>query len=174
VVRSIALVLVLFVALAMVAACRDVSRFSSKNDHFEGSVVKGSFVRAGIGEDARMCLTLDTNHLQDGPGALTTSDGRFSSAALRPIPQIWHDPLSTLSFGDGRLQNLIYVATRSADAGAEDVFVIVSLMQSDAVEVRLLRGAPVADDAGASAAASGADAIFGVFNLERRSGSCAF
>jgi hypothetical protein len=151
-------------------ACRDVSRFSTKDDHFEGAIVKGSFVRSGIGQDARMCLTLDTNHLQDGPGVVATSDGRLSGVPLRPIPQIWHDPLSTLSFGEGRLQNLVYVSSAVTDGGLEDVFVIVSLMQSDSVEVRLLRGAPQAD----AAAPPGGDPIFGIFNLERHPGSCSF
>jgi hypothetical protein len=148
-----------------------VARFSTKGDHFEGPVVKGSFVRAGIAEDARMCLTLDTDHLQDAPGAVSSSDGRFSRTPLRPIPQIWHDPLSTLSFGEGRLQNLVYAATPRVDAGpATDILVIVSLMQSDSIEVRLVRGAPQAD----GGAPVPTDALFGLFNLDRVPGSCAF
>ncbi len=165
------------VALSGVA-CRDVSRFSSKGDRFEGSVVKGSFVRSGVAEDVRMCLTLDTDHLQDAPGTFTTSDGRFRGTALRPIPQIWHDPLSTLSFGDGRVQNLVYAARPSPSPGdadvadAQDVLVIVSLMQSDHVEVRLVRGAPHTD-AGAPPPGVGG-ALFGVFNLDRQPGPCAY
>jgi hypothetical protein len=123
-----------------------------------------------------MCLTLDTDRLQDAPGTLSTSDGRFHDVSLRPIPQIWHDPLSTLSFGDGRVQNLIYAASPlpgdAGDAEAQDVMVIVSLMQSDRVEVRLVRGAPQTD-AGAPLPGVGA-ALFGVFNLDRQPGPCAF
>ena len=161
----------------IVAGCRDVSRFSSRGDRFEGLVVKGSFVRSGVGEETRMCLTLDTDHLQDAPGTITTSDGRFRAAALRPIPQIWHDPLSTLSFGDGRAQNLVYASTPvpgdAADvADAQDVMVIVSLMQSDRVEVRLLRGAPQSDAGPPPPGVGGA--LFGVFNLDRAPGPCAF
>lgn len=139
-------------------------------------MVNGSFVRSGVIQDAKMCLTLDTDHLQDAPGVLTTSDGRFRNTQLRPIPQIWHDPLSTLSFGDGRVQNLVYAAAPlpndAGEAEAQDVIVIVSLMQSDHVEVRLLRGAPQ-EDAGAPPAGT-ASALFGVFNLDRRPGPCAF
>lgn len=166
------------VALASVlaaAGCRDASRFSSRGDRFEGAIVKGSFVRSGIAEDVRMCLTLDTDHLQDAPGTVTTSDGRFRAAPLRSIPQIWHDPLSTLDFGDGRVQNLVYAASPLAvDAAAEaqDVMVIVSLMQTDHVEVRLLRGAPQTD-AGPPPQGS-SSALFGVFNLDRQPGPCAF
>lgn len=157
-------------------ACRDVSRFSSKGDRFEGSIVKGSFVRSGVAEGVRMCLTLDTEHLQDLPGTFTTSDGRFHATALRPIPQIWHDPLSTLSFGDGRVQNLVYAASPivgdAGEAEAQDVLVIVSLMQSDSVEVRLVRGAPPTDAGAQPAGVAGA--LFGVFNLDRQAGTCAF
>lgn len=161
---------------ASAVACRDVSRFSSRGDHFEGAVVKGSFVRSGLVEDARMCLTLDADHLQEAPGSITTSDGRFRGTPLRPIPQIWHDPLSTLSFGDGRVQNLVYAAsplTRDAgDAEAQDIVVVVSLMRSDRVEVRLLRGAPQIDAGPPPPGVAGA--LFGVFNLDRQSGPCAF
>ena len=158
------------------AACRDVSRFSSRGDRFEGGIVKGSFVRANIAEETRMCLTLDTDHLQDAPGTITTTDGRFQRAALRPIPQIFHDPLSTLEFGDGRVQNLVYAAApRAVDAGdaeVQDVLVVVSLMQSEHVEVRVVRGAPQSDAGPPPAGA--ASPVFGVFNLERQPGPCAF
>lgn len=155
-------------------ACRDVSDFDTKSDHFGGAVASASFVRSGVVPGTRMCLTLDTSRLQDGPGTLTTSDGRFRGTPLRPIPQVWHDPLSTLSFGDGRRQNLLYAVTPAEDGGAAtDVFAVVSLMQSGGVEVRLLRGAPREpredpSDAGSTAGT----ALFAVFGLERRQGGC--
>ena len=165
-------------ALAAVSAgCKDVKRFSSKNDRFEGEVVKGSFVRAGVADDAKMCVTLDAEHLQDNPGTLSTSDGRFRASPLRPIPQIWHDPLSTLAFGDGRVQNLVYVVTPIAPAGdTQDVMVFMSLMSEGGVEVRLVRGAP-GSDAGAPAASATAQAsppMFGVFTLDRHEGACSY
>lgn len=111
-----------------------------------------------------MCLTLDTDHLQDAPGTVSTSDGRFKGTPLRPIPQIWHDPLSTISFGDGRTQNLVYAATPS---DGQDLMVVVSLMQSDNIEIRLVRGAPEADGGPGTS-------MFGVFNLAKQNGQCAF
>lgn len=155
----------LALTLAPLAACRDVSRYASHGDSFEGAVVSGSFVRSGIAEGVRMCLVFDPDHLQDAPGTISTNDGRFASAPLRPIPQIWHDPLSTLTFGDGRVQNLIYAATPS-DGGVEDVLVVLSLMKSGGIEVRLVRGAPKAD--AAVAAETATPPVFGIFNLERR------
>ncbi|MBX3259844.1 MAG: hypothetical protein KIS78_21485 [Labilithrix sp.] len=171
----VALAVLVVVALAS-AGCRDPSRFSSKGDRFEGSVVKGSFVRSGVGEDVRLCMTLDAERVQDAPGTITTSDGRFQAAPLRPIPQIWHDPLSTLNFGDGRVQNLVYAASPSpgdgGEAEAQDVMVIVSLMQTDHVEVRLIRGAPQTDAGPPPPGTS--RPLFGVFNLYRQLGPCEF
>ncbi len=154
--------------LALVA-CRDVTRFANQHDHYEGPVVQGTFVRSGFAADARVCLVIDANHLQDAPGTISSSDGRFHATPLRPIPQIWHDPLSTLSFGEGRVQNLVYIATPMIDGSAEpDVTAIVSLMQGGGVEIRLLRGAPPvgATDEGSS--------LFGVFSLTRAEGPCSF
>jgi hypothetical protein len=171
--ESRGLILVALCALAGTAACRDVSRYSTKGDHYEGDVVKGSFVRSGVADDAKMCLVLDADHLQDAPGNISSSDGRFRATPLRPIPQIWHDPLSTLSFGDGRRQNLVYAATPLADGGdSQDVMVFLSLMTEGGVEIRIVRSAP-ATDAGTTAVGASAP-LFGVFTLDRREGTCSF
>lgn len=172
------------------SGCRDLSGFSTGGDRFEGTVVDADFVRSGVDPGTSLCLSLDANHLQDTPGALSTSDGRFQHVPLRPIPQIWHDPLSTLSFGDGRLKNLLYVATATTtygDGHGDDVFSVVSLMQSGGVEVRLLRGAPPAsapspstEDGAPPVVTDGAPAaaqpvqVFAVFLLSRESGPCSY
>jgi len=119
-------------------------------------------VRVGIGSNVNACLTIDTNRIQDAVGSFSTDDGRFHDVPLRSIPPIWHDPLSTLSFGEGRLQNLIYVATASTpfDAGqGDDALAIVSLMQAGDVEVRLIHPG---------------GALFAVFDLQRASGPCSY
>jgi hypothetical protein len=153
------------------AGCRDLQRFSTGNDHFEGTITKGAFARAGFAEDVRVCLTLDADNLQDTPGTISSTDGRFHATPLRPIPQLAHDPLSTLDFGQGRLKNLVYAAAPAADAGGpEDVLAVVSLMDSNDVEVRLLRGAPRPGDASAAPSQN----LFGVFRLQRASGPCGF
>lgn len=175
--RSSAFVATVLAVITVGVGCRDVSSFSSHGDRFRGAVVNGSFLRSGVAENTTACVTLDTDHLQDSPGTITTSDGRFQATALRPIPQIWHDPLSTLDFGDGRVQNLVYAATPlRGDSGPEevqDIMVVISLMQQDRhVEVRLLRGAPPVD-AGTTPPGV-ASAVFAVFHLERERGSCAF
>lgn len=160
---------------AALVGCRDLARFSSAGDRFEGSVVPADFVRAGFDSSVTLCLSLDSDHLQDAPGTISTSDGRFSSTPLRPIPQLWHDPLSTYSFGDGREKNLLYVATPSpSDAGgdAAEVMVFLSLMTNGGVEARLVRGAPAAPSAASSSPSS--PQIFAVFQLDRREGRCSY
>jgi hypothetical protein len=165
------------------AGCRDLGRFDSGGGHYEGGVIAAQFVRTGIASDTRMCLTLDTERLDDAPGTVTTSDGRLTSAQLHAIPPIAHDPLSTLSFGSGRTKNVMLAARARADAGEQDLLVIVSLMDSGGVEVRLLEPAfavaATADasesgDAGAPAAGSLAQPMFAVFPLEKKPGACPF
>jgi hypothetical protein len=166
----------LVASVAGTLSCRDLSGFSTGSGSFEGEIVGADFVRWGIGATTdggaatRLCLTLDANHLQDTPGALSTSDGLFHAAPMRTIPQIWQDPLSTLSFGEGRLKNLVYVvnATSPLPEGGNDVFAVVSLMQSGNVEVRLLRGAPPPDGSVPT------DHLFAVFELQRQSTPCSY
>jgi len=150
-------------------SCRNVSRFSTGSGHYEGAVVSGDFVRFNVPDQTRMCLTLDVDHFQDTPGIVSSSDGRFTATALRQIPQIWHDPLSTLSFGEGRERNMVYMLAPQASDPLEqaDVTVFLSLMDSGDVEVRLVRGAPPSK-------AGAPSAIFGVFVLTQASGACPF
>jgi hypothetical protein len=166
--------LFLGVAIATLAGCRDLSSFSTGNGSYQGPVVPASFVLAGLDAGTSLCLTLDTDHLQDAPGTISSSDGMFSAVPLRPIPQIWQDPLSTLTFGEGRLKNLVYVATATtpfADGNGNDVYFVVSLMQSGDVEVRMIRGAPgLVVDGGAVTGGN----LFAVFDLTRQSGPCGF
>jgi hypothetical protein len=152
--------------------CRDTAGFSTGSGHYEGAVVSGSFVRAGVVDGTRACVTLDADHFQDAPGSIWTNDGRFEATPLRPIPQIWHDPLSTLTFGEGRTKNLVYVASPTRDGGdtGGDVTAIVSLMQTGSIEVRLLRGAPDSPDGGDV----GGDDIFAIFDLSTAPGPCPF
>ena len=163
-------------ALPLVAGCRDVSSFSTNGGSYAGAVVQSSFVLAGVDPSTKLCMTLDTDHLQDTPGSVSTSDGRFASVPFRTIPQIWQDPLSTLNFGEGRVKNLVYVATAStsyADGGGDDVFFVVSLMSSGDVEVRMLRGAPAPGSDGGPAPGATTN-VFAVFSLQRQSTPCSY
>ncbi len=156
-------------SLALALGCADTGRFSSdkeKNESWCGIVTSASFVRAGIEPGTKLRLLLDADALQTSPGRIWTSalatGERFTASRLEVIPQLMHDPLSTLTFGEGRLKNAIAVA----DLAGTQVLVVVSLMQSGEVEVRLVRGATGAADAGAP------PLIFGVFRLTREIGDC--
>lgn len=148
-------------ALLGTFGCESLDRFSTGTGSYEGVVVDASFVRAGVGEGVRLCLTFDADRIQDRPGTISTSDGLFAKTPLQVIPQIWHDPLATLSFGEGRTKNMVYTA---ADAQGRDTTVILSLLDSGLVEVRLLRGSPQGRNGN----------LFAVFTLEKHSTPCAF
>jgi hypothetical protein len=151
--------------------CKDISRFTTQpGESYCGTIVPAPFVRGGFRPGVRMRLSLDAEHLSDAPGKLATDDGFFADVELRPIPQLQHDPLSTLQFGEGRTRNLIFgVEPNSCDTA----LAVVSLMDNGDVEVRIVRGAPMsASDAGTSADDS--DPLFGLFPLERQKGTCGF
>ena len=154
-------------AAAALVGCKDVASYSTGPDEsYCGSVIQGPFVRAGLGPDVQMRLSFNADALDSSPGAVTTSDGLLVNASLQAIPQFFHDPLSTLQFGEGRRRNLIYTATPNAPGPA--LFVVVSLMENSAVEIRLLRGNPATD----GQAPPSNLAVFGVFPLQRRKGDC--
>jgi hypothetical protein len=163
-------------ALSLVAACRDLSGFNSNGGSYQGAVVDAPFVLAGVdGGSTSMCLTIDTSQLQQSPGTLSTSDGRFHAAPIRSIPQIWQDPLSTLQFGEGRLKNMMYMTRAStpfADGEGNDVLTVISLMQSGDIEVRLIRGAPETTDEGGIS--STMQNVFAIFDLTKQSSPCSY
>jgi hypothetical protein len=150
-------------ALGLATGCQDLSSFStSREQQYVGCVVPADFVLAGVSSTTELCMTLDANELQTAPGTVTSSDGLFQATAMRPIPQLWNDPLSTLNFGQGRTKNLLYMATPASEAGAAgDVTVVVSLMEGGNVEARLVRGAPPGNH------------VFAVFPLTLQRGGCA-
>lgn len=156
------------VAVAALAAlgcgCRDTSSFTTApGECFCGAVVQGSFVRAGFAPDVALRLTFDADKVTTSPGLVSTSDGLLADAPLRTVPQLFHDPLSTLDFGEGRKKSYLYAA--DPPDGAQ-LTVVVSLMESDDVEVRVLR-------VGKDGSSDPLDRpVFGVFLLSRRKGAC--
>jgi hypothetical protein len=163
------------VAVALLG-CADNARWStSAGESFCGAVTSASFVRAGIPEGTMMRLELDAERLQSAPGRLWTtafvSGERLTASELRVIPQLLHDPLSTLNFGEGRVKNAMAIAdlpTIEPGRSATQLTVILSLLQSGDVEVRLIRGASPGTAPGPEAAGQ----LFGVFHLQRQKGDC--
>jgi hypothetical protein len=158
------------------SGCRELDRFTTTGDHFEGTVVAADFVRTGIAPGTTMCLTFDADQIEASPGTLSTSDGTFQQAAMRPLPQLQNDPLSLYNFGEGRIKNLIYAAHASPPDGgsgtAADPLLFVSLLQSDNMELRVVRSAPEIGDATTPEGASAP--VFALFPLSRKHGPCTF
>lgn len=160
--------------LAALPACNDVTRFSTQvGEAYCGSIVAGPFVRAGFGPGVRMRMRFDADQLESRPGTISTDDGLLTDAPLRPIPELFHDPLSTLGFGEGRERNLVYVVTPTSPQAGPSLMAVVSLLHDGNAEVRLLRGAPPLPGTTAVSDADGKQ-LFGVFSLSREEGTCGF
>jgi hypothetical protein len=164
-------VLVATLGASAATACTDLSDYSTDDrKQYAGCVVAADFVLAGVSPMTEVCMTLDANQLQTAPGTISSTDGRFMATPLRPIPQVWSDPLSTFNFGSGRTRNLLYMASPSPDAGGGDVTAVVSLMENGGAELRLVRGAPALDGSDAGASPSGP--IFAVVPMQKVIGGC--
>ena len=172
--KSLGLAIAVLVGMA---GCKDIDRFSTDpGESYCGKIVSASIVRRGFSSSICMRMTFDARHVNDHPGTLWTDDGMFAATALRPIPQLSHDPLLTLTFGEGREKNFLFAADPAESERGPTVTAVISLMHSGDAEVRLLRGAaregepPLAPDAG-----PGIDGppLFGVFSpLRRQKGAC--
>ena len=155
----------------MLTGCEDISRFTTEpGESFCGKIVPGGFVRQGFTPGVRLRLHLDMDRVEYAPGMVATDDGTFEDAPLRPIPQLAHDSLSTFHFGEGRVRNLLVGAQPTSGTTA---FVVVSLLENEHVEVRVLRGAPPTPAETVSDNLCGPE-LFGVFPLTRQKGTCGF
>ena len=110
--------------------------------------------------------TLATDDATDG---LCADESRplLDDAPLRVIPELDHDPLSTLEFGEGREYNLFgWVDTTCLNT----LLAVVSLMRNGDVEVRLLKPAALPPPNANAARRPG----FALFHLTRRDEGCGF
>jgi hypothetical protein len=105
----------------------------------------------------------------DAADGLCRSGGTvlFDNAPLRAIPELDHDPLSALEFGEGRDYNF-FAWVDSTCQGT--VLTLVSLMRNDGIEVRLLKPAAMPPAGAAAEQRPG----FALFDLTRRDEGCGF
>jgi len=91
----------------------------------------------------------------------------FDNAPLRAIPELDHDPLSTLEFGEGHDYDFFGWVDSTCQG---TMLTVVSLMRNDAIEVRVLKPAamPSAD------AQADRRPGFALFNLSRKDEGCGF
>lgn len=180
-------------ALLATAACRNVERFDTKGaEAYCGDLVSGptfhdGFVAKGVEPpNIRLKLTqLDTGQLSsfsentgallgrltsdDGERGLCSGDGQalFQSAPLRGIPQVYHDTISTLTFGEGHDEDF-FAWVDSTCQGT--MLSVVSLLRAGDVEVRLFKPAPIPEaDAGPETRPG-----FALFSLRRHEAGCEF
>jgi hypothetical protein len=127
------------------AGCDDLSDYSGD---FEGSIVRGNFVRRCFPATTRAELSFDPE-LAVAPvdpskpsklNRLTTTDGTFNQTLLEPIAALPHDQLSELDFpGPSRLRNFILLARpTSGPLVGHDATVVVSLLENRQVELRVI------------------------------------
>ena len=165
-----------FLAALLASGCDRVSDFDlADGESYCGTITLAAVFRAGLSPRTQMRMTFDSSKLDTGepPGTLTTFDNEamtqlLSDAPLRAIPALEHDALSSLEFGDGRERNFLFGVSPVAPE-AEGLTTVVSLMNDDTVEVRLLRPSVATDPPPA-----GREPLFGLFTLERQEGTCGF
>jgi len=187
-----ALLLTSLGALLLTLSCRSLDRFDTRGDAaFCGNLVSGPSFHDGFipaGQPAvllRMKLTLDTSQISSFaenkgavPGHLTSNDiesglcsaagqALFESSPLRAIPQVDHDSISTLTFGEGHDEDF-FGWTDSTCQGT--MLAVVSLLRNGDVELRLFKPAPLPEtDAGPEKRPG-----FGLFYLQRNDKGCGF
>lgn len=172
-------------------SCRNLERFDTKgNEAYCGQLVSApdfhdGFVPDGLPELLlTMKLTLDTSQLSSYSagkttqvGALSSNDADlgfcseggqalFESSPVRGIPQLDHDTLSTLSFGEGHDEDF-FAWTDSTCQGT--MLAVVSLLRKGDVELRLFK--PAALSAGATPDKRPG---YGLFYLKRDREGCGF
>lgn len=164
--------------LAALAACGDLRDFGGT---YRGNIVKGSFVRSCFSDTVCALLQFDPDKavasdagLGEAPNTLTTSDGVFAQTVLEPVQGLANDHLSLLDFpGPQRLRNYLLLARPlSGPLAGRDVFVVVSLLASEDVEVRVIARSADGSASCAEVEPLSADEpreYFGLFRMERTS-----
>ncbi len=163
--RFLNIALCLVIGPAVAGACTDVGDYSTNHGEcYEGGIIAAEFVRSKktFRDDLRLELTLDADALGSGKegATITTNDGTFNRAPVSQMTQLVHDSLSLLQFPDGRMRN--YLANALPNDGSPAT-VVISLMENDEVEVRIMRPDLTPYDNEDSS-------LFGVFRLIRKDG----
>jgi len=172
------------------SGCQSLDRFDTKDGAaYCGAIESSQFIwtppaptssppaEGGFDRRLRLKLEIDTTGLDTPsaahpPGKITSDDtdlgpcapsSTFEAAALRVTPEVARDSLSLMTFEEGQVHNIIaWVDSKCRGT----MLAIVSLYNSDRVDVRLLKPAP-------TGATDRRDA-FALFPLDRREGGCGF
>ena len=170
----------------MALGCKGLERFDTRGDAaFCGDMVSGpafndGFIADGQPPNLSVRLELDSSQLSSfsdnktaQPGNLTSDDAEeglcgeqalFEASPLRSIPQVYHDSLATLTFGEGHDEDL-FTWVDSTCQGT--MLALVSLLSNGDTELRLFKPAPL--DASADKRAG-----YALFYLQRNEKGCGF
>lgn len=181
--------------LLMTLSCRNLDRFDTKYDAaYCGQLVSAPAFHDGFVPELKdgepklqltMKLTLDTSQLStysadkptqvgelssnDADKGLCAPDGQplFKGSPVRGIPQVDHDTVSTLTFGEGHDEDF-FAWTDSTCQGT--MLALVSLLRKGDVELRLFKPAPLPPPMASPDQRPG----FGLFYLKRDEKGCGF
>lgn len=139
--------------------CRDLDSFDSKpGQAYCGAIIgqpqfQSGFIKQDQPPSLELGLILDIDRLTSIPGTLTSNDALngmcsapgapqrlFDSKPLRAIPEVDHDVLSALTFGEGHVHDFFAWVDSSCQG---TMLAVVSLMKNNQVELRLFKPAPV-------------------------------
>jgi hypothetical protein len=173
-------------------SCRNLDRFDTKGkEAYCGQLVKAPAFHDGFVPGGKpdllltMKLTLNTSQLSSFSadtatqiGALTSNDADlglcseggqalFESSPVRGIPQLDHDTLSTLTFGEGHDEDF-FAWTDSTCQGT--MLALVSLLRKGDVELRLFKPAALPPPN----AGPGERPGYALFYLKRDKEGCGF
>jgi len=143
------------VCACFVLSCHSLDGFSTKPGYaYCGKIVgtqgldfQTGFIPKGQPPELRVALTLDTDNLTSIPGLLTSNDAAtglcsgsgqplFQDAPLRAIPEVDHDAISMLTFGEGHVHDFFAWVDSSCQG---TMVAVVSLLKNDRVELRLFK-----------------------------------
>jgi hypothetical protein len=147
--------LLAFAALLPAVGCRNLDSFDTRgSDAYCGALLsqpdfQDGFLPEGSKPDLELSLKLDTSKLTSEPGILRSNDALtglcastvgalFQDAPLRAIPEVDHDVLSALSFGEGHEHDFFAWVDSSCQG---TMLAVVSLMKNQQVEIRLFKPA---------------------------------
>jgi hypothetical protein len=151
--RGLAALLVL--SAAGVFGCKSLERYDTEGTSaYCGSIVGPSLFEEGFVPENQppglgLSLKLTTETLSTRPGTLSSNDAQtgfcreegralFENAPLRAIPEMFHDSLSQLEFGEGHVQDFFAWVDSSCQG---TMLAVVSLLANGAVEMRLMKPA---------------------------------
>ncbi len=182
---------IVLAALLATLSCRNLDRFDTeRKGAYCGDLVAGpSFQDGFIIDDSpallRLQMTLDTNQLSaysenkaTRPAFLTSNDRKtglcsdqnralFENAPLRSIPQVDHDAIGSMTFGEGHDLDFFGWVDSTCQG---TMLAVVSLLRKGDVELRLFKPAPIPSEDADAAHRPG----FALFYLHKSEEGCGF